>query len=332
MRDLASLPKAHLHLHLEGSMRPSTLAELSEALGAEVPEVGAFGSFAAFADTYLAACAVLRSEADLRRLVEEVVADAAADGAVWVEPATYVPNHRERLGPDEEVLEILLDELAHAGCRHNIGTGLVLTANRTLGPDDALAQARLAVRYAADGVVGFGLANDEVDHPPEPFAAAFEVARAAGLLSVPHAGELEGPASVRGALTSLAADRIQHGVRAVEDPELVVEIADLGVCLDVCPTSNLALGVVEDLADHPLPELLAAGVRCSVNADDPLLFGPGLLDEYRVCRDRLGLTDAQLASVATTSIEASGAPEAMKVRAVAAVAAWLRSDVGGAVA
>jgi len=332
MRDLALLPKAHLHVHLEGAMRPSTLAELSAGAGFEVPPTGTFGSFDQFIDTYVAACAVLQTEADLRRLVDEVVADAAHAGAVWIEPTTYLPNHRDRLGNDEAVLEIILDELTRASCRHNVGTGLVMSSNRTLDPLIAEEQARLAVRYAADGVVGFGLVNDETNHPPEPFSTAFRIAIDGGLLSVPHAGELEGPASVYGALTALSASRIQHGVRAVEDPDLVVRLAESGVCLDVCPTSNVALSVVPDLAHHPLPDLLTAGVACSINADDPLLFGPGLLEEYQSCRSEMGLTDDQLAAVAQTSISASGAPDAMKARATNSVDAWLRTSGADAVA
>ena len=176
MRDLATLPKAHLHLHLEGAMRPETLAELAEEAGIPVPEVRGYGSFGAFADMYVAACDVLRSMDDLRRLVDEVVEDAALAGAVWVEPATYLPQHNDRLGPDEAVLEVLLDELAAAGERHGIAAGLLLAADRTLDPRVALAQARIAVRYADDGVVAFGLHNDEVGFPPEPFADAFAAA------------------------------------------------------------------------------------------------------------------------------------------------------------
>lgn len=325
MRDLSTLPKAHLHLHLEGAMRPSTLAELAEAAGIPVPVIRGYGSFPMFSSMYVAACDVLRSEADLRRLVDEVVADAAQAGAVWIEPATYIPHHRSRLGTDEFVLEVILDELVAAGCRHGIGTGLLVAGDRTLDPSDALEQARLAVRYASDGVVSFGLANDEQGHPPEPFAEAFDLAVAHGLLSAPHAGELDGPSSVAGALDRLHADRLQHGVRAVEDPDLVVRLADLGVCLDVCPTSNVMLSVVPTIEAHPLPDLLAAGVRCSLNADDPLLFGPGLLEEYELCRATFDLTDEQMAAIARTSIEASGAPDALKVHATHDVDTWLHA-------
>jgi adenosine deaminase len=335
MRDLTALPKGHLHIHLEGAMRPATLAGLAAAAGIGVPTIRGFGSFSAFAEMYVAACDVLRSEADLRRLVDEVVADAAVAGAVWVEPATYVPHHRERLGSDEAILEIILDELSAAGSRHGVGTGLLLAADRTLDPADAVEQARLAARYAADGVVSFGLHNDEEGYPPGPFAEAFAIARSGGLLSTPHAGELDGPASVVAAIDKLGADRIQHGVRAVEDPDLVVQLADLGVCLDVCPSSNVLLSVVPSIEAHPLPDLLAAGVRCSLNADDPLLFGPGLLDEYELCRDRLAMSDAQLAAMARTSVEASGAPDPLKVRAVHDIERWLGTADGsdaGAVA
>lgn len=323
MRDLVALPKAHLHIHLEGAMRPDTLTELAAVAGIPVPAVRGFGSFTAFAGMYLAACEVLRTEADLRRLVDEVVADGAAAGAVWIEPGVYLPHHRDRLGPPEQVLEIILDELSRAGARHGIGTGLMVSADRTLDPADAVAQAELAARYEGQGVVSFGLANDEVGHPPEPFAPAFAIARDGGLISAPHAGELDGPASVRGALLALGADRVQHGVRAVEDPALVGLLGDRGTCLDVCPSSNVLLAVVPSLAAHPLPALLAAGVRCSLNADDPLLFGPGLLEEYELVRAEMGLPDEDLAAMARASLEASGAPDAYRATAVAQVDAWL---------
>jgi adenosine deaminase len=224
------------------------------------------------------------------------------------------------------VVEIILDAAATASRDFGIGVGLMVSANRTVDPADAVGQARLAQRFADHGVVSFGLANDETDWPPEPFAPAFAIARDAGLLSAPHAGELAGPASVLGALDALGADRIEHGVRAVEDPELVRRLADSPVCLDVCPTSNLMLAVCPSIEAHPLPALLAAGVRCSINADDSLLFGPGLLQEYELVRDRLGLDDATLADIARSSIDASGAPEDVKSHARPAIDAWLATE------
>jgi adenosine deaminase len=323
MRDLRALPKAHLHLHLEGAMRPETLRAMAEVHGLDVPAVRGFGSFSAFAGMYVAACEVVRSHEDLSRLVREVLEDAARDGAVWVEPAVYLPRHRGRLGHDEAILETVLDAMAAAASGFGIGAGLVVSADRTVDPVEALGQAALAVRYRDVGVVGFGLANDEALRPPEPFARAFAVAREGGLLSVPHAGELEGPASIGGALDGLGADRVQHGVRAIEDPELVKRLADADVCLDVCPTSNLALAVYPSFDAHPIGRLLDAGVACSVNADDPLLFGSGLLEEYELCRNELAFDDVRLAQVARCSIEASAAPEDYKRDALEALSAWL---------
>jgi adenosine deaminase len=272
---------------------------------------------------YVAACQVLTGPDAMARLTREVVEDAATDGAVWVEPAVYLPHHNERLGAPEKTLEVILDAAAAAARDFGIGVGVVVAADRTVDPADAVAQARIAVRYADAGVTAFGLANDEAGHPPEPFAEAFAIARDGGLLSVPHAGELDGPASVVGALDALGADRVQHGVRAIEDAELVRRLADSDVCLDVCPTSNVLLAVVPDLAAHPLPTLLDAGVRCSLNADDPLLFGPNLLAEYELVRDKLGLDDAALAGIARSSVVASAAPSDVKQRATTAIDAWL---------
>lgn len=304
-------------------MRADTLRELAAAAGIVPPPLDGFTDFARFEETYQAALDVLRTEADLRRLVREVVEDAAAEGATYIEPALYAPDHRSRLGADETVVEIVLDELARAGVAQRVATGLMLSADRCHPVAEAEEQARLAARYAGWGVVSFGLAADERGHPPDPFAGAFRIARAAGLLSTPHAGELAGPESVRAALDLLAPDRIQHGVTAVADPALVARLAGSGVCLDVCPTSNLALGVAERIEEHPLAELLAAGVRCTVNADDPLLFGTTLLQEFALCRDGLGLDDVQLAGLARCSFAAAGAPPAVIAANDRAIDDWL---------
>lgn len=325
MRDLKSLPKAHLHLHLEGGMRPETLHDLATGYGMDVPAIRGYGSFTAFSDTYRAACEVLRTEEDWRRLVRETVEDAAAAGAVWIEPATYLPHHRLRLGPDDAVLAVAIDEAAAAGLEHGVGVGFLIAADRLLDPIDSIEQAELALRFAGEGVVSFGLHNDEAPAGAESirFREAFAMIKAGGLLSCPHAGELTGPDNVWGALDALGADRVQHGIRSVEDPELVKRLADSEICLDVCPTSNVMLSVVPSLGEHPLPLLLDAGIRCSVNGDDPLLFGPGLLEEYETCRQVLGLSDAQLAFIARCSLEGSGAPPALKRTALAGVDAWL---------
>jgi adenosine deaminase len=217
----------------------------------------------------------------------------------------------------------VLDALRDAGERLGVGTGLMLAADRTVDPEVAVEQARLAVKYRDQGIVSFGLANDEAVGPPGPYAGAFAIAREGGLMSTPHAGELAGPESVRVALDELGAVRLQHGVRAIEDPALIERIAEEGVVLDVCPTSNIMLSVYPSLAEHPLPQLLEAGVRCSLNADDPLLFGPNLLDEYEIVRAEMGIDDAAFAAIALASIDGSGAPEVLKESAHQGIAAWL---------
>ncbi|HET6502049.1 MAG TPA: adenosine deaminase [Amycolatopsis sp.] len=325
-RSLSALPKAHLHLHLEGAMRPATLAELARDYGVEVPATRGYGSFTEFVGQYRAACAVLRTPEDLRRLVREVVEDAAAAGAVWVEPQFYPLHHTAMVGSPAEAIALVVEAGQAAAAEFGIGFGAMVSADRTCDVDEALVLARLAADHAGAGVVAFGLANDESGYPPEPFAKAFATAVEAGLISAPHAGELAGAESVRGALQLLHARRIGHGVRAIEDPELVHRLADSEVCLDVCPTSNVMLSVVGSLAEHPLPRLLAAGVRCSINGDDPLLFGPGLLEEYEIARTRLGLDDVALARVARCSVEASGAPAPLVATAVAAIDAWLSGE------
>ena len=329
-RDLRALPKAHVHLHLEGAMRPDTLADLSQRYGAPTPEPPD-GSFPTFIRLYRAAAAVLRTPEDYARLVYEVVEDAAADGAVWVEPAVWItPTLAAQLGlaSHESVLQMLLDAGARAAHALGVGVGLLVAANRTRPPAEAEELATLAARYAGRGVVAFGLADDEALGRPEPFASAFAIARSAGLISAPHAGEHGGPDSVQAAVETLGARRIAHGVRSAEDPRLLARLARDAICLDVCPTSNVQLGVVTSLREHPLPTLLESGVPVSLNADDPLFFGSGLLAEYELARTQFALDDGTLAHIAACSLRASGAPESLRARAQAGIDRWLAvSDV-----
>lgn len=329
LRDLRDLPKAHLHVHLEGAMRPSTLHELCRRDARPVPEIRGYGSFGEFADTYVAACSVLRSPDDLRRLIHEVVEDAALDGCAWIEPAFYPAHHVDRLGAEREIWTMAVEFGVEAGARFGIGVGWLAALDRTLGLDHADRVTDLVIDLVHDGapIVALGLHNDEDGFPPDIFTDHFARAGEAGLLRTPHAGELAGPASVAGALDALDADRIQHGVRAVEDPALVRRLADSAVVLDVCPTSNVLLAVVDQIEDHPLPVLLDAGVRCTINGDDPLLFGPGIAEEYELCRSSLGLVDEQLAEVARTSFMGSAAPDALTEASVRAIDGWLADPV-----
>lgn len=323
LRDLAALPKGHLHVHLEAAMRPATLAELAGEMSVEIPPVTGFSGFTAFADMYQGLLAVLARPENLVRLIDEAVADAASDGALYIEFGVSPQFYLAAFGTIEAALDAHLDAVRIAGERHGVEVGLMVTVDRTEPVAEAIALANAAAARAGRGVVSLGLANEERGYPAADFAPAFDIARAAGLQSAPHAGELVGPESVWQAIDDLGAARVLHGVRAIEDPALVAELARRGICLDTCPTSNLLLDVVDDLARHPLPQLLDAGVRCSINADDPILFGPGILDEYVVAREQIGLTDRQLAACAWSSIETTLAGDALKARAKADIEAWL---------
>jgi adenosine deaminase len=299
------------------------MRELAAEAGTTVPPVRPYRTFSDFMAMITAAQSVIGSIDDLRRVVAEVVEDAAVAGARWVELSLWPGCLGGRLGPDDELLAIVVEAGRAAAAVHDVGFGLMVAANRDCGPEAALHTAEQAVRFAGRGVVSFGLDGDEARYPRAPFAGAFSLAQEAGLVSAPHAGEFAGPPSVLAALDALAADRIGHGVRAVEDPALVRRLAADGVCLDVCPTSNVRLGVVTAMEAHPLLRLLESGVRCSVNADDPLLFGSGLLDEYVVCREVLGLDDEVLSTIAATSLTASAAPSEIVAHGLAGIRAWL---------
>lgn len=324
MRDLATLPKAHLHLHLEAGMRPSTLADLAAKYDMEMPEIRGFGSFSAFSAMYVGAVAVLRERDDWERLAEEIMQDHVADGAVYLEPSFGAINYRDRFASDRECWEHVIDVFAPAAQRHGLTLRWMVPVDRVhQSPAEAVELAHLAVALKPHGAVSFGLHNDEVGHPPGDFVDAFAVAVDGGLLSTPHAGELEHGGFVADSVSMLGAHRIQHGVRAPEVPGLVELLAERQICLDVCPTSNLMLSVFPSLEHHSLPALLDAGVPCSINGDDPLLFGPGLLDEYRLCREQLGFDDQRMATIAGSSIRFSGAPESVKDAALAGIASWL---------
>jgi adenosine deaminase len=202
---------------------------------------------------------------------------------------------------------------------------VVVAANRTKHPLDANTLARLAGQYAGKGVVGFGLSNDERRAQARDFERAFRIAKRAGLLAVPHGGELLGPRSVAQCVDDLAADRVGHGVRAAEDRWLMERMAERQICCEVCPSSNVGLGVVERVADVPVRRLFDAGVPIALGADDPLLFGERLLRQYELARDVYGFGDAEVAELARQSVRASAAPEAVRKELLRGVDEWLVS-------
>src|SRR5450755_694760 len=305
-RPLATLPKAHLHLHFTGSMRHTTLADLAqlhrihlpEALVADWPprlsaadERGWFR----FQRLYDIARSAVRTEADVRRLLVEAAQDERADGSRWLEIQVDPSGYAGRFGGLTPLLELVLDTAADAAAMTGVGIGIIVAANRTKHPLEARTLARLAASYADRGVTGFGLSNDERRGTTRDFIPAFRIARRAGLCSVPHGGELCGPASVRACLDDLHADRIGHGVAAAR-------------------------------ADVPLLRLYNAGVPIALGADDPLLFGPRLTAQYEIARQVHGMSDPQLAELARMSVTGSAAPAPVRSATLAGIDAWLATD------
>ena len=332
--DLVALPKAHLHLHLTGAMRHSTMVELARVHGIALPpalteewppalstadERGWFR----FQRLYDVARSVLRTPDDLYRLVREIAEDERAEGSGWLELQADPSGFAAVYGGITAFTELLIDAAEKAARAAEIGIGIILAANRTRHPMDARMIARLAAQFAGQGVIGFGLSNDERRGPAADFAPAFRIADRAGLLLVPHAGELVGPPSVAAAVDVLHASRLGHGVRSVEDPRLVERLAAEGIACEVCPSSNVALGVAPDAESVPVRTLFAAGVPIALGADDPVLFGRRLVRQYEIARDVHAFSAAELAELARQSIRASAAPPDVRARVLTGVDAWL---------
>jgi adenosine deaminase len=332
-RDLTALPKAHLHLHFTGSMRHATLVEMAARDGVQLPDAlvedwppqlsaaDEKGWFR-FQRLYDVARSVLRTEDDVRRLVREAAEDDWADGGRWLEIQVDPSGYAARFGGITAFTDLVLDAAADAARTVGLGIAVVIAANRTRHPLDARTLARLAAQYAGRGVVGFGLSNDERRGHTSDFAPAFRIAERAGLLLAPHAGELLGAESVRTTVEELRADRLGHGVRVAEDPDLLARVVEMGVTFELCPVSNVALGVYSDLTSVPLPELMAAGARIALGADDPLLFGSRLAAQYSTMRAAHDLSDDQLAGLARSSITSSRADDATKAGLLAEVDRW----------
>lgn len=281
-------PKIELHVHLEGTVRPATLLEIARrnevALPADTVEGLAdlyrFRDFDHFIEVWIMTTGALRKAEDFRQVVVEYAREAAGHGAVYIEGIFSPAEPAVRGVAWEEVFEGYCDGAQEARELHGVEVRLTPDIPRGFPLEAAEATARCATAYRDRGVVGIGLGGPEARFPPEPYADAFALARDGGLASVPHAGEAAGVTSIRGALEALGADRIRHGIRAVDDPAMVRELAGRGTVLDVCPISNLRTGVVGSLAEHPLPQLVGAGVRCSLSTDDPAMFDTDLGREY----------------------------------------------------
>jgi aminodeoxyfutalosine deaminase len=285
-------PKIELHVHLEGTVRAQTLKQIAKrndyALPDDLDELYRFRDFRHFIEVWILTTNALQTAEDFRQMVVDYAAEAAAHGAVYLE-GIFSPAERVRRGVSwQDAYEGVCDGAQAARELHGVDVRLTPDIPRGFTQEEARATVEWAARYRDRGVVGVGLGGLEAEYPPEPYAEVFALARSLGLGSVPHAGEVAGAASVRGALEALGADRIRHGIRADEDPGLVRELAARGTVLDVCPLSNVRTGAVASLAEHPLPRLVAAGVLCSISTDDPAMFDTDLTRDYEAA-ESLGL-------------------------------------------
>jgi adenosine deaminase len=314
------MPKVELHVHLEGSIRPETLLLLAERNNVTLPATTVeelrrwykFTDFPHFVEIYLAISSCIQSHEDIEVIAREFLRGQAAQRILHSE-ATFTPfTHysSNRRIPFEDQIAALGRARDWAARELGISVGWVFDIVRNVRPiEHGLTVADWAISGRERGVVALGLGGIEAGNPPELFEEAFDRARAVGLPAVPHAGEMAGAESVRAALRALKARRIGHGVRCLEDPELVAELRDRQVPLEVCPTSNVCLGVAQSLAEHPLPRLLDEGLYITINSDDPPMFNTTLTDEYLRAAQILGCGAETIEQLAINAVRASLTPE-----------------------
>ncbi len=311
------IAKAELHCHLEGSIAPTLAAQLAQRNGLKVPDglVRVDGSyewrdFLGFLAAYDRVCTALHTPQDFSDVIYSYLASVAAQGAVYVEMFCSPERPRMLNIPYHAWLQALVDGIDRAGREFGITGRIVAICIRHLGPERALAVAKAVLADPHPYVVGFGMGGDEAKFTPADFAPAYRLMHDKGYGCTVHAGEVVGPESVWAAINDLPVTRIGHGVRSAEDPKLLDELARRGTVLEVCPGSNIALGIYPNRAAHPLHRLIGAGVRITLNSDDPPFFHTTLGDEY----DKSGLGDEVLRHITRTAIEASFADPATKAR------------------
>ncbi|WP_421725124.1 adenosine deaminase [Bauldia sp.] len=319
----AAVPKAELHCHIEGAAPPALVRRLATHHGIDLDGLFddrggyAWHDFASFLDAYGRVSSVFRDRDDFRALAHAYFTSLAAEGAIYAEvfmAPDVAADHGIAIG---DYVGGLDQGIAEAEAETGIVGRMILTGVRHLGPDRVRALAEWAAANPHPRITGFGLAGDETLHHKRHFADTFAIARTAGLGITAHAGELDGPDSVRAALDHLGVKRIGHGVRAIEDPALVQRLADEGIVLELCPGSNVALGLYPDIAGHPFRRLMDAGVRVTINADDPPFFHTSLGQEYAVLAEAHALDDAALTAITRTAIEAAFVDEATRQRLLA---------------
>ncbi|AIR98320.1 Adenine deaminase [Streptomyces glaucescens] len=309
---LMPLPKAELHLHIEGTLEPELAFELAARNGVTLPyattdelrEAYRFEDLQSFLDLYYALMAVLRTERDFEDLADAYLARAAAQGVRHAEIFFDPQAHLARGVAMDTVVEGLWRALARGRADHGVSTRLIMCFLRDESAESALATLELAEPHL-DRITGIGLDSAEVGHPPAKFREVYEAAAALGLRRVAHAGEEGPPEYITEALDVLGVERVDHGLRCMEDPALVARLVRERIPLTLCPLSNVRLRAVDTLAGHPLPAMLDAGLLCTVNSDDPAYFGGYADDNFDAVRRELGLTDERLRELARNSFLAS---------------------------
>jgi adenosine deaminase len=324
------MPKVELHVHLEGAIRPETLLELARRNHVALPadtvaglrKWYTFTDFPHFVEIYLALSSCLRTPEDIELIAREFLAGQAEQNIRYSEVTyTAFTHYAHRKIAFREQLAAINRARAWAAAELGVTMGLVIDISRDQPAETGLQVADWAIEGMGQGVVALGLGGPEVGHPPEKFRAAFARARAAGLPSVPHAGETVGPASIWGALGALDAARIGHGVRCLEDTALVAELRDRQIPLEVCPTSNVCLGVARSMAAHPLPRLLAEGLYVTINSDDPPMFNTSLTAEYQTIAPTFALGADELERLVLNAVRAALLPAAERTALEAQYAA-----------
>lgn len=316
--------KAEIHCHIEGAASPELVLQQTAKYGVDMSgfiQEGSFvwADFSSFLAAYDAAASLFRTEEDYALLAETYLVSLAEDGAIYSEFFTS-PDHANRAGLSPEAYTDGLGEgIRRATARTGIEGRMIVTGVRHFGTDSVEAAARFAVECGHPLVTGFGMAGEERSGHPRDFARAFDIAREAGLGITVHAGELAGWESVAAALDHIRPTRIGHGVRAIENPDLVRRIAEEGIVLEVCPVSNIELKVFPSFEEHPFPRLRAAGCKVTLNSDDPPYFWTTLKREYEVAAEQFGLGEDALLDITRTAIEAAFVDEETRARLLASL-------------
>lgn len=318
------IPKAEIHCHFEGSMSPDLVRRMAARNGIELPdglfdEAGEFQwtDFHDFLKTYDLAANCMSTAQDSRDAMYEYLASCAAEGAIYVEVFTS-PDHAAAMGMSyAEQFEAIVQGIDDAERDFGIIGRMIVTCVRHLGPEEGVKVAKMVVAEPHPYIVGFGMGGDELAHTLEDFKPAFSIVDDAGYPTTVHAGEVDGAQSVRDAINLLPIQRLGHGVRAIEDPALVDEIARRGIVLEVCPRSNMATNVFEGYHDHPLPKLMEAGCKVTLNSDDPPYFDTSIGREYAEAATGFGFSDDQLLGFTRTAIESAFVDEVTRAKLLA---------------